>query len=168
MAGIYIHIPFCKTKCHYCDFYKSTDFGAKTDFLGALKQEIAGRKNELQQEDAKKLIANNCMCVAEGANMPCTPDAIHELQSKKVLFAPGKASNAGGVATSGLEMTQNAMKLMWTPKEVDDRLQQIMTDIYESCKEHGKVSDDYIDFVKGANVAGFIKVANAMIDQGIV
>jgi glutamate dehydrogenase (NADP+) len=108
------------------------------------------------------------MCVAEGANMPTTPEAMHLLQKSGMLFAPGKAVNAGGVATSGLEMTQNAEKLAWTREEVDAKLHQIMRSIHEACVKYGTKADGSIDYVKGANVAGFLKVANAMIDQGIL
>jgi glutamate dehydrogenase (NADP+) len=125
-------------------------------------------ENELDAADAKCLVDNGCICVCEGANMPCTPDAIDIFQKNKLLYCPGKAANAGGVATSGLEMTQNAMKLRWPKDEVDLRLHQIMESIHASCKEYGEQSDGYIDYVKGANIAGFIKVANAMIDQGVV
>jgi len=125
-------------------------------------------QNELDETDAKNLIANGCMCVAEGANMPSTPEAVHALQSSKLLFGPGKAVNAGGVATSGLEMTQNAMKLAWTREEVDAKLHHIMKSIHEACVKNGTQADGYIDYVKGANVAGFLKVANAMLDQGLV
>ena len=125
-------------------------------------------QNELDEKDAKTLVENGCICVAEGANMPSTPKAIETLQSNGVLFGPGKAVNAGGVATSGLEMTQNAMKLAWTREEVDAKLHHIMKSIHSACVEHGKKSDGSIDYVKGANVAGFLKVANAMLDQGII
>ena len=124
-------------------------------------------QNELHEEDAEKLIANGCMCVAEGANMPSTPEAVHKLQAAGLLFGPGKAVNAGGVATSGLEMTQNAMKLAWTPEEVDAKLHQIMKSIHEACVTHGTKPDGNVDYVKGANIAGFLKVANAMLDLGI-
>lgn len=125
-------------------------------------------QNELDKEDAAKLIKNGCMCVAEGANMPSTPEAIEIFQENKILFAPGKAVNAGGVATSGLEMSQNSMKLNWGAKEVDERLHSIMINIHEACMKHGKESDGYINYVKGANVAGFLKVANAMMDLGVI
>jgi len=125
-------------------------------------------QNELNEEDAKNLINNGCMCVAEGANMPSTPEAVHLLQKSGVLFGPGKAVNAGGVATSGLEMTQNAEKLAWTREEVDAKLHQIMRSIHEACVKHGTKEDGSVDYVKGANVAGFLKVANAMIDLGIL
>jgi glutamate dehydrogenase (NADP+) len=125
-------------------------------------------QNELNVEDAKKLIDNGCICICEGANMPCTPEAIETIQKHKILYSPGKAANAGGVGTSGLEMTQNSMKMNWTRKEVDDKLHQIMRDIHNACKIHGIQKDGYVDYVKGANIAGFLKVANAMLDQGIV
>ncbi|MBN1599410.1 MAG: NADP-specific glutamate dehydrogenase [Bacteroidales bacterium] len=125
-------------------------------------------ENELNEKDAQNLIDNGCKCVCEAANMPCTPGAIELLQNNDILYAPGKAANAGGVATSGLEMTQNAMKLRWPKDEVDHRLHQIMQAIHETCVHYGKRPDGYIDYVRGANIAGFLKVANAMIDQGIV
>lgn len=125
-------------------------------------------QNELDLDDAKNLIANKCLCVCEAANMPCTPEAVELFQQHHLLFAPGKAANAGGVAVSGLEMTQNAMKLRWPAEEVDSRLHHIMKSIHESCVLYGKQPDGYIDYVKGANIAGFLKVANAMLDQGVV
>ena len=125
-------------------------------------------QNELGKEDAQALVKNGCICIAEGANMPCTPEAIEVFQHAKVLFAPGKAVNAGGVATSGLEMSQNSMKLNWVAEEVDARLHQIMKSIHESCVKYGKEKDGYINYAKGANVAGFLKVANAMLDQGLI
>lgn len=125
-------------------------------------------QNELNEEQAKQLVDNGCMAVAEGANMPCTPEAIALFQSRKVLFSPGKASNAGGVATSGLEMSQNSLRFNWTREEVDQKLHNIMLDIHKQCVNFGKQEDGYIDYVKGANIAGFVKVADAMIDQGVV
>ncbi|MGB0896008.1 MAG: NADP-specific glutamate dehydrogenase [Flavobacteriaceae bacterium] len=125
-------------------------------------------QNELNADEAKTLVANGCICVAEGANMPTTPEAIEVLQNAKVLFAPGKASNAGGVATSGLEMSQNSLRFNWTREEVDAKLKNIMKDIHESCVKYGTQEDGYIDYVKGANVAGFVKVAEAMLAQGVV
>ena len=125
-------------------------------------------QNELNEEQAKQLVENGCMAVAEGANMPCTPEAIALFQSRKVLFSPGKASNAGGVATSGLEMSQNSLRFNWTREEVDQKLHNIMLDIHKQCVNFGKQEDGYIDYVKGANIAGFVKVADAMIDQGVV
>ncbi len=125
-------------------------------------------QNELNEEEAKILISNNVIAIAEGANMPTTPEAIEALQKAKVLFSPGKASNAGGVATSGLEMSQNSLRLRWTREEVDQKLNNIMNDIHESCVEYGTEADGYVNYVKGANVAGFVKVADAMLDQGVV
>jgi glutamate dehydrogenase (NADP+) len=125
-------------------------------------------QNELGKEDAQNLVRNGVICIAEGANMPSTPEAIEIFLENKVLFAPGKAVNAGGVATSGLEMSQNAMKFSWPQKEVDDRLHHIMCSIHEACVKHGKDKDGYVNYVKGANVAGFLKVAGAMLDQGVI
>jgi len=125
-------------------------------------------QNELNGEDAKTLLKNGCMCVSEGANMPSTKEAIAEFHKAKILFAPGKASNAGGVATSGLEMTQNALRANWTREEVDKKLKEIMVDIHESCLAYGTQKDGYVDYVKGANIAGFVKVADAMLAQGVV
>ena len=125
-------------------------------------------QNELNAQEAQMLVDNGCYCVVEGANMPTTPDAIAILQKAKVLYSPGKASNAGGVATSGLEMTQNSIRQKWTAEEVDEHLHRIMSDIHEACIKYGKEEDGYINYVKGANIAGFIKVANAMVDQGLV
>ena len=125
-------------------------------------------QNELNGDEAKLLTSNGVICVAEGANMPCTPEAIEEFHTSKVLFAPGKASNAGGVATSGLEMSQNSLRMSWTAKEVDEKLHSIMVSIHEACVKYGKLEDGTVDYVKGANVAGFVKVADSMIDQGLV
>ncbi len=125
-------------------------------------------QNELNGDDAKALIANGCFCVSEGANMPSTKEAIALFHAAKILFAPGKASNAGGVATSGLEMTQNSLRFKWTREEVDNKLKEIMKDIHASCIEYGTEEDGYVDYVKGANIAGFVKVADAMLAQGIV
>ena len=125
-------------------------------------------QNELDKKDAENLVNNGCICLTEGANMPSTPEAIDVFLKNKILFSPGKASNAGGVATSGLEMTQNAMKLSWTAEEVDQKLHQIMINIHAACCKYGKCEDGYINYIKGANIAGFLKVAQAMLDQGIV
>ena len=125
-------------------------------------------QNELGKDDAQNLIKNGVICVAEGANMPSTPEAIELFLEHKILFAPGKAVNAGGVATSGLEMSQNAMKLSWPRKEVDERLHQIMISIHDQCVRYGKDKEGFVNYVKGANVAGFLKVANAMLDQGVI
>ena len=125
-------------------------------------------QNELDGNDAKELVANGCICIAEGANMPSTPEAIHAFHDAKVLFAPGKASNAGGVATSGLEMSQNSLRISWTREEVDERLRGIMEDIHDSCIEYGIEENGYCNYVKGANIAGFVKVADAMLAQGVI
>ena len=125
-------------------------------------------QNEIELKDAEKLVANGCYCVTEGANMPTTPDAIALFQKNKMLYSPGKASNAGGVSTSGLEMSQNSMRLKWTAEEVDEKLHRIMSDIHAACVKYGTEEDGYINYVKGANIAGFIKVANAMCEQGLV
>lgn len=125
-------------------------------------------QNELDVDDANRLIGNGVICVAEGANMPCTPEAVVAFQRAKVMFGPGKAVNAGGVATSGLEMTQNSMKLNWTREEVDEKLHIIMVSIHDACKKHGTQPDGYVDYVKGANIAGFLKVAQSMMDQGVI
>ncbi|MDC6350996.1 NADP-specific glutamate dehydrogenase [Zeaxanthinibacter sp. PT1] len=125
-------------------------------------------QNELDGNDAKALLDNGCVCVAEGANMPSTPEAIHAFHEARILFAPGKASNAGGVATSGLEMSQNSLRISWTREEVDERLKGIMKDIHDSCTAYGKEDDGYCNYVKGANIAGFVKVADAMLAQGVI
>lgn len=125
-------------------------------------------QNELNAEEAKQLVGNGCICVAEGANMPSTPGAIHEFQKAKLLFAPGKASNAGGVTTSGLEMSQNSLRYSWSREKVDERLKGIMQDIHDSCVAYGKNEDGSIDYIKGANIAGFVKIADAMLAQGVV
>ncbi len=145
-----------------CDFYEGRPWHIKCDV--ALP---CATQNELNEAEATQLVDNGCICVAEGANMPSTPEAIAVFQKAKVLFAPGKASNAGGVATSGLEMSQNSLRLSWSREEVDLKLKQIMTNIHSSCVKYG-TDGDYIDYVKGANIAGFVKVADAMVDQGTV
>ena len=145
-----------------CEFHEGRPWGVACDI--ALP---CATQNELNGEEAKTLVANGCTCVSEGANMPSTPEAIEVFQAAKILFAPGKASNAGGVATSGLEMSQNSLRLSWTREEVDAKLKTIMKDIHTSCVEYGS-EGEYIDYVKGANVAGFVKVADAMLDQGVV
>lgn len=136
-----------------------------------IKTDIAlpcATQNELNGEDAKMLIKNGVKLVAEISNMGCTPEAIEEFHKNKIMFAPGKAVNAGGVATSGLEMTQNSMKLRWNRQEVDSRLHEIMSNIHEQCVRYGKRDDGYVDYVKGANIAGFLKVANSMLDMGVI
>jgi glutamate dehydrogenase (NADP+) len=125
-------------------------------------------QNELNGEDAAKLVANGVQYVSEVSNMGCTPEAVHVFHKAKILYAPGKAVNAGGVAVSGLEMSQNAMKMNWTKEEVDAKLHQIMTSIHTACLKYGTQEDGYINYVKGANIAGFIKVADSMLDLGIV
>jgi glutamate dehydrogenase (NADP+) len=146
-----------------CEFVEGkTPWGVKCDI--ALP---CATQNELQGEDAKTLVSNGCICVAEGANMPSTPEAIEVFLDKKILFSPGKASNAGGVATSGLEMSQNSLRLSWTREEVDERLHNIMKSIHAACVKFGTEGDS-VNYVKGANIAGFVKVADAMIDQGVV
>ena len=125
-------------------------------------------QNELNGEDAATLLKNGCTAVSEGANMPSTPEAIHAFHEARILFAPGKASNAGGVATSGLEMSQNSLRISWTREEVDERLKAIMNDIHESCIEYGTEEGGYCNYVKGANIAGFVKVADAMLAQGVI
>ena len=154
----------------YADKYASAEF-----FEGKTPWEVScdvalpcATQNELEEADAKKLVANGCICIGEGANMPCTPEAVEVFKNAKILFAPGKASNAGGVATSGLEMSQNAIRYNWTSEEVDEKLHEIMNNIHERCVEFGTEEDGYIDYVKGANIAGFVKVADAMLAQGVV
>ena len=148
---------------HYgCEFHEGKPWGIKCDI--ALP---CATQNELNKTEAETLISNGCICVSEGANMPSNPDAIEVFLNAKILFAPGKASNAGGVATSGLEMSQNSLRMNWTREEVDTKLKTIMNDIHSQCVEHGK-DGDYINYVKGANIAGFLKVADAMLDQGVV
>jgi len=154
----------------YVEKYPNAKFFAGERPWG-IKCDIAlpcATQNELNGEEAKTLLANGCICVAEGANMPSTPEAVEAFQKTKILFAPGKASNAGGVATSGLEMSQNSLRYNWTREEVDAKLHQIMNDIHASCVAYGTQADGYVDYVKGAYIAGFVKVADAMLDQGVV
>ncbi len=153
----------------YADKYNCEFFEGKTPW--GVKCDIAlpcATQNELNEEDAKTLVANGCSVVAEGANMPSTPEAIDMFLNSKILYAPGKAANAGGVAVSGLEMTQNSMRLPWSREEVDERLQQIMISIHNTCVKYGSENDGYVNYLKGANIGGFIKVADAMIAQGAV
>ncbi|MBP7116918.1 MAG: NADP-specific glutamate dehydrogenase [Candidatus Cloacimonetes bacterium] len=156
--------------CDYADKFPGAKF-----FAGKRPWEVkvdvaipCATQNELHVEDAKALVANGCKCVCEAANMPCTPEAVEVFMNAKILFAPGKAANAGGVATSGLEMTQNSMRLNWNRDEVDEKLHSIMRNIHEACRENGTQADGWVNYVKGANIAGFLKVANAMCDQGLV
>ncbi len=125
-------------------------------------------QNEINEEDAKMLVKNGCIAVGEGANMPTTPQGVKVFQKAKILYAPGKAANAGGVATSGLEMSQNSMRLSWPKEEVDRRLHDIMINIHNNCVKYGKEKGGYINYVNGANIAGFVKVADAMLEQGLV
>ena len=155
----------------YVTKYPSATYTGNGEKPWGIKCDIAmpcATQNELNGEQAKLLLANGCICVTEGANMPCTPEAIEAFQAAKILYSPGKASNAGGVATSGLEMTQNSIRQKWTAEEVDAQLHRIMSDIHAACLKYGTEEDGYINYVKGANIAGFIKVANAMVDQGLV
>ena len=154
----------------YVDKYPSASYTAG-DRPWGVTCDIAlpcATQNELNEAEAQVLVKNGCMCVSEGANMPSTPDAIAVFQDAKILFAPGKASNAGGVATSGLEMSQNSLRLSWSAQEVDEKLHGIMNEIHAACVKYGKDGDGYVDYVKGANVAGFVKVADAMLAQGVV
>ena len=154
----------------YLETYPNAQF-VKNKTPWGVKCDIAlpcATQNELNEDDATMLLNNGCICVSEGANMPSTIKAIHTFQKAKILYAPGKASNAGGVATSGLEMTQNSLRLSWTREEVDAKLKEIMYNIHDSCIKYGKSDDGYIDYVKGANIAGFVKVADAMLAQGVV
>lgn len=155
----------------YVDAYPNAKFVAnKTPWGEPCDMALpCATQNELNGTDAKTLLKNGCICVSEGANMPSTKDAVAAFQKAKILFAPGKASNAGGVATSGLEMTQNSLRYNWTRKEVDDKLKEIMGNIHDKCIQFGKdEKTGYIDYVKGANIAGFVKVADAMLAQGVV
>jgi len=152
----------------YADKF-NCDFSEKGHVWG-LDCDIAlpcATQNEVDENDAKTLVKNGCICVAEGANMPCTPEAVEIFKANNVLFAPGKAANAGGVATSGLEMSQNSIRMNWTAEEVDSKLHQIMIKIHESCVDACEEYDLKDDYVAGANIAGFMKVANAMLDQGV-
>ncbi len=154
----------------YVDKYPSAEYHkGKTPWEVACDVALpCATQNELNGDNAATLIKNGCIAVAEGANMPSTPEAIHAFHDAKILFAPGKASNAGGVATSGLEMSQNSLRISWTREEVDERLKGIMEDIHDSCIEYGKEEDGYCNYVKGANIAGFVKVADAMLAQGVI
>ncbi len=154
----------------YVDKYSKAQY-FKGERPWGVKADIAlpcATQNEVNEEEAKTLVKNGVICVAEGANMPSTPDAIHVYKEAKILYAPGKASNAGGVAVSGLEMSQNSMRYGWSREEVDDKLKRIMNDIHEMCVKYGKTPGGWVDYEKGANIAGFVKVADAMLAQGIV
>lgn len=147
-----------------CEYFEGgRPWGVKCDIAMP-----SATQNELDGDDARTLLANGCFAVSEGANMPSTPEAVHEFVNAKILYAPGKAANAGGVSVSGLEMAQNSQKLTWTAEEVDAKLRGIMADIHTQCQKYGKEADGYTNYVKGANVAGFMKVARAMMAQGIL
>ena len=169
------HVMYIKNEkrgriSEYLDKYPEATF-VKGERPWSVKCDIAlpcATQNELNGEEAKTLIKNGCMCVSEGANMPSTPEAIHVFTKAEILFAPGKASNAGGVATSGLEMSQNSLRISWSREEVDKRLKDIMEDIHDSCVAYGENEDGSIDYVRGANIAGFVKVADAMLAQGVI
>ena len=153
----------------YADKYGVQYFEGKRPW--SVKCDVAmpnATQNEIDEDDAKMLIKNGCYCISEGANMPSTPEAINVYLEKKILYGPGKAANAGGVAVSGLEMTQNSMRLNWTREEVDAKLQTIMKDIHDTCEKYGRKDASYINYVEGANIGGFIKVADSMLDQGVV
>ena len=185
-SGGFIHDPdgFTQEKIDWVKELKNVRRGRIEDYVKEFKGATfhAGKRpwvveadvalpcatqNELDESEAKTLVANGCMLVSEGANMPSTPGAVEVFQKAKILFAPGKASNAGGVATSGLEMSQNSLRMSWTREEVDAKLKQIMADIHSSCIKYGR-EGEYVDYVKGANIAGFVKVADAMLEQGLV
>jgi glutamate dehydrogenase/leucine dehydrogenase len=153
----------------YTDKYNAKYFDGQTPW--GIKCDLAfpcATQNEINEDDARELVKNGCFLISEGANMPSTPEAVEVFLESKILYGPGKAANAGGVSTSGLEMTQNSMRLPWTREEVDARLHQIMINIHETCVKYGTEKDGYINYVKGANIGGFIKVADAMIAQGVV
>ncbi|MAM23728.1 MAG: NADP-specific glutamate dehydrogenase [Croceibacter sp.] len=154
----------------YLDKYTNAEyFEGKTPWSVACDVALpCATQNELEESDAKTLVKNGCMLVGEGANMPCTPEAVTVFQDAKILFSPGKASNAGGVATSGLEMSQNSMRYSWSAEEVDKKLHEIMNNIHDQCVKYGSEEGGYVDYVKGANIAGFVKVADAMLAQGAV
>ena len=154
----------------YVDEYPSAKY-FENERPWSVKCDIAlpcATQNELHEHDAKTLVDNGCICVAEGANMPSTPKAVDVFIANKILYGPGKAANAGGVATSGLEMTQNSMRIKWTTEEVDSKLQSIMKSIHKACVENGTEPDGFVNYVKGANISGFLKVACAMREQGLV
>ncbi|MBN2439897.1 MAG: NADP-specific glutamate dehydrogenase [Spirochaetales bacterium] len=147
-----------------CDYYEGKrPWGIKCDMAFP-----SATQNEIDKQDAETLVKNGCMCVSEGANMPSTPEAVEVFLKGKILYGPGKAANAGGVATSGLEMSQNSLRLSWTREEVEKRLQDIMINIHDTCVKYGKESDGFVNYVNGANIGGFVKVADAMLAQGLV
>jgi glutamate dehydrogenase (NADP+) len=153
----------------YAEKYNVEYFEGKRPWI--IKCDIAmpnATQNEISEEEARLLVKNGCICVAEGANMPSTPEAIEVFLNSQILYGPGKAANAGGVATSGLEMTQNSMRLPWSREEVDQKLQTIMINIHKTCVKYGTKENGFINYMDGANIGGFVKVANAMIAQGVV
>lgn len=153
----------------YADKYKVEYHEGKHPWFPKVDVALpSATENEITEEDAKTLVGNGCKVVSEGANMPCTPEAMHVFQENCILYAPGKAANAGGVAVSGLEMTQNSMRLPWSRKEVDEQLQKIIVNIHDTCVKYGQRDDGTIDYVKGSNIGGFVKVADSMIAQGFV
>jgi len=168
------YIKQLKNKAHgsikeYAIKYKCAYYEAERPWK--IKCDIAlpnATQNELDAEDAKLLVKNGCICVAEGANMPCTPEAVAYFIKEKIFYAPGKAANAGGVAVSGLEMSQNSQRYSWSRTEVDQKLKSIMREIHERCLKYGKEADGYINYERGANISGFVKVADAMLAQGVV
>ena len=146
-----------------CDYYPGKrPWGVKCDLAFP-----SATQNELDGDDARALLDNGCFGVAEGANMPSTPDAVHQFQEAKIFYGPGKAANAGGVAVSGLEQSQNTLRIAWTREEVDEKLQQIMKDIHDKCVQYGTTDDGWVDYVNGSNIGGFVKVANAMMGYGV-
>ncbi len=182
----YIHDPdgICKSKLDFVIELKNVKRGRIKEYAvkynckyvdkkqpWEVKCDIAfpsATQNEIDETAAKTLVKNGCICVAEGANMPSTPEAVKIFLKEKILYGPGKAANAGGVAVSGLEMSQNSQRLAWTREEVDKKLQQIMINIHETCLKYGSEMKGFVNYVKGANIGGFVKVADAMLDQGVV
>ena len=161
--------PFFKQIKEYAEKFSGVSYEAgKRPW--SVKCDVAfpsATQNEISGDDAKTLVENGCICVSEGANMPSTPEAIEVFLKNKILYGPGKAANAGGVATSGLEMSQNSYRMNWSREEVDEKLQTIMKSIHDSCVKYGK-DGSFVNYVNGANIAGFVKVADAMIDQGLI
>jgi glutamate dehydrogenase (NADP+) len=153
----------------YAEKYGVEYFEGKRPWM--IKCDIAmpnATQNEINEDEARLLVKNGCICVSEGANMPSTPEAVEVFLNAQILYGPGKAANAGGVATSGLEMTQNSMRLPWSREEVDEKLHTIMINIHKTCVKYGTKENGFINYVDGANIGGFVKVANAMIAQGVV
>ena len=162
-------VQTCALPIKYAEKFGCEYFEGKRPWI--VKCDIAmpnATQNEINEEEAKLLVKNGCICVSEGANMPSTPEAVEVFLNAGILYGPGKAANAGGVATSGLEMTQNSMRLPWSREEVDERLHIIMKNIHSTCVKFGTKENGFINYVDGANIGGFVKVANAMIAQGVV